>query len=736
MHFIEKKTKRCFIILFLGCMLFVGCGDETRGNSIQQDSAEEDLVTTWEEISESTEAMNLIQVMDDSIYTAYWNYDYEAMRKMDCRVDCEKSDGSVETIAEFDEVQLVHFLVGKDGAVYYLYTGADESDKYYLRKDTADGVTEFDKFIGEANGGETAVQLGEVNCGVVTAMGELCLMSCTGKVFLVDADGQMVTVLETGRERLADKEAEGVVYCEDKPYLYRLEEGQATLWSVNMEKGELGNAIYLSTDSGKIDRVFSGFDNGIYLMDSDGIWNYRFEENVHSQILLWGNENVDVNPVFVESISVMADGGICILYEDLVQKILARILVEKKDTTEISGKQNITIGVSKTSDYLEAVVQKFNMQSNEYRVQIVIKGDESQYQKDLLMGNGMDLYELNDMPIKKMASLGVLENLDAYLTESEMIQGEQLLSCVREAGTVDGKLVGIAPEFYLLALVTDKGTTDNGGWTVEEFLTLSEKYSTSRLTSYDDKPINIILNVLSYEVNNRIDWEEKTCDFDSESFRQILKSLYENSKRECMQETALTEAEKLYKKEQLVLKSTIYSPWAYVEFREAFGEFGELVGYPTTEGEPAYQLYAEYMLGINSASECKEGAWSFLEFWLGEEMQRNTYHFPARKDVFEEMLAQDASPRDTEKGMVEELCTRFNFYTGEKFAGFLRLNDEDRNAVRYMVEHAGYGNAMEQEMIRVVLFEELQAYFAGDKTIEVVTDIIQNRITLYLSELE
>ena len=406
---------------------------------------------------------------------------------------------------------------------------------------------------------------------------------------------------------------------------------------------------------------------------------------------------------------------------------------------ETDGKEIVTLGVTfRANSELLDMVNAYNKQSEDYYVQILVYEREivSQYRTDLVMGKGTDLYELSAMSMEQLTQLGVLEDLSSYFAESEELQLDTLLPCVRKLGTVGEKIVGLAPEFYLLGLVTEKGIADNGAWTVEEFLDLPKKYPAARLTNYDKDPVSIILNVLEYVVEERVDWEKKTCDFHSDSFRKILERLYENSKRECVEETAANQAETLFKHERMVLNVTIGDPWAYAEVKEAFGDFGEVVGYPSEEGKPVYRLYANHIFGINSASGVKDGAWDFLEYWLSEEIQYATWSFPARSDVFENMISQDVSPRYTEKGYTEEYFSRVNYYTGEKMKKWLRINDEDRTKLREMLEHAEFANVMHQSFLQGVLFEELQAYFAGDKSVKAVMDIIQNRISLYLMESE
>lgn len=50
-----------------------------------------------------------------------------------------------------------------------------------------------------------------------------------------------------------------------------------------------------------------------------------------------------------------------------------------------------------------------------------------------------------------------------------------------------------------------------------------------------------------------------------------------------------------------------------------------------------------------------------------------------------------------------------------------------------MVEHAVKSIEPDNSITEIVL-EEAQAYFAGDKSIEVVTDAIQKRVMIYVNE--
>ncbi|MCM1543589.1 MAG: hypothetical protein NC121_20385, partial [Blautia sp.] len=160
---------------------------------------------------------------------------------------------------------------------------------------------------------------------------------------------------------------------------------------------------------------------------------------------------------------------------------------------------------------------------------------------------------------------------------------------------------------------------------------------------------------------------------------------------------------------------------------EAFSGFGEIAGYPNAEGRTWYEVLVNQIYGINSASGCKEGAWAFLKFLLGEEYQAQTRFFPAIQDALETKLAE-----------AEELSADsyhyINPYTNESHKGYPPITEEDKEFIRNMTKNGGREDSMKSRTVLAIIQEEAEYYFQGDKSVEEVARIIQNRIELYLNE--
>lgn len=121
---------------------------------------------------------------------------------------------------------------------------------------------------------------------------------------------------------------------------------------------------------------------------------------------------------------------------------------------------------------------------------------------------------------------------------------------------------------------------------------------------------------------------------------------------------------------------------------------------------------------IYSDSPNKEGAWAFLEYMLSEEEQSwygaDSAGFPVRKSAFDVYLRKPYSP-------VYKMADE-------------NVSEETAEMIRQVMEHIHVEQSAVTGELNNIIYEEMQAYFAGDKTVEQCVEIIQNRAQLYLDE--
>ena len=749
----SKTTKyRTLSILFIILLLFSSCGtgqpaenmrqSSENAEAVEESSSENRLSASFKDSSRETGGANITQLMGARLYTASWQFDMEHMRQVDTKVYCEDSGAQAELIADFAEEELRYFVVDEEGSVYYLYGqgGQDEEYTYFLRKDTSQGTTEY---CGEIQNPEENIVLEQqsfdgIYDGEADSEGRLCFVNREGEALFFGANGQLTSCVQTDWA-LQPGASQGVVNSQGSLFVYRIDGETVELRKVDMDAGKLDKEIKIPVKlqgNSKM-AVYSGYEKGLLVSDGASLWCF-VPGSVQGldKLLDWGAEGIDLQPDYVEQIGIAGDGRYSVLYLDPYKNETVQVSIEEKTQPQADDGHTVILGCMDfgNTEGIERAVKEFNKRSEEYQVEMQVydRGDYSRYYGDLLQGKGPDLFELSDMPQEMLADKGILEDLSPYFEQSAVISTEQLLPCVREAGMWEGKIVCVFPEFYMAGKIVEQGYTQDGGWTAEDFFALGEQYPQSRLTEMDAQPFNVMLNYLPVAIGSYVDWEKQECSFGSAEFQQMLEQLKANSRKEYSGEEYSTSAEKLFYKEILTLNATIAGIEGYLEIKDAFAGTAEFAGYPNQEGKPWYRLLTNEKYGMNSASDCKAGAWAFLEFLFSEEYQSEcTTLFPSVKSSFEEYLAEGRGIFDSSDGKFVYYKNRF---TDERKEGYPEFDDEDRKQLRYYAENAYMQESFSIRQIQGTVQEEVEAFFQGDKSAENVAKIIQNRISLYLQE--
>ena len=134
-----------------------------------------------------------------------------------------------------------------------------------------------------------------------------------------------------------------------------------------------------------------------------------------------------------------------------------------------------------------------------------------------------------------------------------------------------------------------------------------------------------------------------------------------------------------------------------------------------------------YTMAVNANSASKEGAWEFLAFLLGEEVQyrKEAYLPPVHRESFDKWLEWElqwlTEPR-FENG--KEITPVYN---GENTSA------EKINAYKKAIEDAR-PLPIRTAPILTIIQEEAKDYFNGSKSAEEVSRVINNRVQLFLDE--
>ena len=504
------------------------------------------------------------------------------------------------------------------------------------------------------------------------------------------------------------------------PVVSRLDEGRYELGE------ELGN---LPQDLRGIAKLGNEKDF-LYLYTADSLLGYSWNEKTYTELFQWSD--VGIQGSFVQMVWKVGD-IFHVFAWDGEKNELVYYQVSQTSMGETLQRRELVIATLQSDSYLQQLVTNFNNAQTDYSVKIQ-KLDDMQLDQDaqltrlnamLLTDQAPDMLWLQNMNYREqLAEKGYLTDLTPFLDKSQKLTSQDIYPEILSYGTQGDMLYTIPYQFELETLAVPSSLWQNGrGWTypeMVEYLRNLEEYRPFR----DFRLMKMWL--FNYNLDYFFDEEKGEAYFDSEDFRELMEYM-----KDCHDRENLTDWENLtFHVEELSLNSLQY---LYSKERE-LGEKMVLVGYPTREGNPKAVIRGMMEAAIVYSCEDKEGAWSFIESYLSAYPQttlfpqyglwsnRNTMQVLIDKELplfgLNEVEIKDEEGNVIGKDVSEHLISQ------ESVDVFLETLSDVRKS----------SNSSMYMDVRSIVWEETESYFAGQKSLEDVTDIIQSRVSLLLQE--
>ena len=189
--------------------------------------------------------------------------------------------------------------------------------------------------------------------------------------------------------------------------------------------------------------------------------------------------------------------------------------------------------------------------------------------------------------------------------------------------------------------------------------------------------------------------------------------------------------------EMLFLEGSV-NPEEIQMYNQLFDGDISFKGYPNADKQGTFFNFTS-MVAISSKCENNDAAWDFIRTVLTEEYQSkhytDMYNVPIREDVYE---AYQTYAMNTKEGFIDKYGNEINpidmgYSWGDVEIQIKPLSQEEMDEFRAMVESASgvwsYDNSLQE-----IISEEAMAYFKGEKSVDDVAAIIQNRATTYVNE--
>ena len=222
-----------------------------------------------------------------------------------------------------------------------------------------------------------------------------------------------------------------------------------------------------------------------------------------------------------------------------------------------------------------------------------------------------------------------------------------------------------------------------------------------------------------------LDGETGAMRFDSSEFRRVL----EMAKKYCVREDAVNPGRTLLEGKVLCNRLNISKPEDIALYRIYYGEDANYIGYPTKDGGAHFMESMGRPLAVRrtAAEEEKAAARAFISLCLSYEGQSK-----GAKDI--------NSGLSVRRDVLEEQIAAMNEYTELCVSGFdqITLGDDldierDRQVLFDLVDQARPLTYFPEELGNIMR-EELEQYFAGTMTEDMLIDHLESRVGLYLGE--
>ncbi len=444
--------------------------------------------------------------------------------------------------------------------------------------------------------------------------------------------------------------------------------------------------------------------------------------------------NSDLNVSSFDALISLSDTSFAGLFYENYNSEASMGIFTYVDPADIPDRSVLLLaGCYISEDVMQRVVE-FNRSNDQYRI-IVQNVEEYDSEEELaagiaemtnrvFSGKMPDILVTDGLPVETYAARGLLADIGELIEKDAELSQTDFLTNVFEAYSMDGKLYYVIPSFRVDTMIGASSVVgDRTSWTFADAVHLLETQSEGTNLIPEASRSSFLQTMMAYCGGSFIDTGAGKCNFQSRNFLDLLeyaKSLPEELDADSYGEDYWRNYEAQYREGRTILAGMPFSSFEGIDYyvNGIFGEEVSYIGFPMEDGSGSY-IKAEEAYAISAHSDHIEGAWEFLRYYLTDDYQSGLRRgLPVQEKIFLEnsrsaLSGSQSDSTDKEVAAPEPMTEK----QLEKLVTFLLSVNR-----RYY----------ENEEIMNIVSEEIEAFFAGDKTAEETAKLIQNRVQLYL----
>ncbi len=773
----SRKLKRMasLVLASAAVLSMTACGGQQGGNGGQGgngnsgstvEAKEYVYVPEFMEIKEENASFYDMKFVGGCLYYENYWWDEATMESGQDIVRYSLTDGSSSKVpVKLDEnVNIGEFAVGSDGSIYAVcrdYSGEPGPEGYtepesLLCKFGPEGEVLFSQSLEE--------YMEDIENSYIQSVAldseDRVYLSVDSKLLLLNADGSFQGIADTGRDWISGMGCgrDGKIYVSS--YDENATGNFYVLTAVDFDKKAMGES-YTGFRGSNGNGLYAGGDSDFICSDSTSVYTYDLKSQKSEKLFDWLDS--DINGSTATCLGQLEDGRMLAVINDWETNDNGLALLTKTKSSEIAPRETLVVGVLYGAYDLQAAAVKFNKSNDKYRITIKTYLDTDNWTEnsmsdaltslnnDITSNNCPDIIDLNGVNIQQYAVKGVFEDLTPYLEKSASLNKEDFVEHVLDAYTYNGTLVSIPSRFQLRTVIgraSELGSRE--GWTISDLIAYADAHPDATIFDYSEKKY-ILQMCMAFNENTFIDWSTGECKFDTPEFKSLLEFVNKFPDEYQYEEGGASTPTRIQNGE-ILLDTAYISDFNEMQlYMEIFGGDMTCIGYPTTDGGSGTGLESMQAYAITTKSGHKDGAWEFIEGLLipeeesdDDRMMSRYGGFPNNKKQLQAMAEKAVEVKyvTDENGEVikdengEPIVEGVGMGVGYEdgwFYDYRMPTQEEVDMVLELIEHSRPVTESNDTILNIIM-EEADAYFKGQKSVDEVTNIIQSRINIFVSE--
>lgn len=737
------------------------CGGKDQGNGQQQEVREWAYVPEFVSIEEENVSFYNLQLIGDKMYYVSWDWNEETGSTQNvCRYSLASQKAETMALKWPDEENMpsIESVVPmEDGSLYvFCRSYGEEGEKQYLGKFDAEGNSLFlNELASEKSGSDGEVIMSYAQSVSADGQGRLYMCGSQGEVALFDAEGNAAGTFSLGSGDIyiqqACKGSDGKMYV-----VYTVYDGSGSstfLADIDFEGKKTGTTY--ENFPGSTRHIVADPEGDFLVSDDNSVYSYDLKKQEKTKLFDWLDS--DINGSYVQAFGLLEDGRLAAVYEDWSMEDRGVALLTKKKASEVPQKENITVATISGGYELRSLAVMFNKASDKYHISVNQYIDFDNYNEnswsdaitrlnnDITSGNTPDIIDVSDINVEQLAGKGVFEDLYGYLEKSSTLSRSDFMENMLEAYTYNDKLVCIPASFSLQTLMGHKSKIgDREGWTLQEMIEYADANPEAELFDQVSKR-EMLGFLLRMNEDEFVDWGEGECHFESDDFKSLLSFVNRYPDEVNYNEDTPVTPIRIQNGEVLLYPDSIYDFRSIQESLSIFNQDMVCIGFPTVDGSSGHAFIGRNLYAITSKSDSKEGAWEFIESVLnGADNERMSNGFPTIKSKLEAkaaealkieyVLDENGEPYLDENGEPVIKGAGGGIGWGDWFYEYHHTTQEEVDIVMDLMSKAKPMAYNDNDEIMTIILEEAEPFFKGQKSVDEVAGIIQNRANIYIKE--